>query len=171
MNVEQIKQLMVILKAEYGSKVDITEDRIGVWQVILGHCSYNEAQLAIARLLSEARPFPPSVGEINQEVIRARTGDSIDWAQLWNDVYQAGTRSLYYAEEEAKKLPPKALQAIGGVPGLKEIAKGTPEHMGVIRAQFRQRLEAINESHEVKATREGLLKTLPNVNVLIKQIG
>lgn len=171
MDVVQIKQLMMILRAEYGNKVDVTDDRICVWEVILGHASYNEAQLAIARLLSEARPFPPSVGEINQEVIRGRVSDSVDWSQLWDSVLKAGSRALYYAEDEAKKLPPRALSAIGGVAGLKEIARSTPEHISVIRGQFRQRLEAIKEYQDVKETRESLLKTLPNINVSIKQIG
>ena len=163
--------MLPALKAEYGQKVEITPDRIIVWQVVLGHSSYNEAQLAIARLLSEARPFPPSIGEINQEVLRGRITDNVDWSQLWDSVFKAGSKALYYAEEEAAKLTPRALSAIGGIAGLKEIARSTPEHISVIRGQFRQRLEAIKEYKDVKETREGLLKSLPNVNVSIKQIG
>lgn len=171
MDVEQIKQLMLILRAEYGNKVLLTEDRLKVWQVVLSHASYNEAQLAVAKLLSEARPFPPSVGEINQEVIKGRTKEMADWSELWNAVAKAGSRSLYYAEEEASKLPKAALKAIGGVEGLKEVAKSTPEHIAVIRAQFRQRLEAATESQDNQATRTNLLKALPNINVNVKQIG
>lgn len=169
MDVEQIKQLMLILRAEYGNKVVCTEDRASVWQVVLAHASYNEAQLAIAKLLSEARPFPPSIGEINQEVIRGRKTETADWSQLWDAVADAGSRSLYYAEEEAKKLPPSALKAIGGIAGLKEVANSTPDHIAVIRAQFRQRLEAATENQDNQVTRKNLLRSLPKINV--KQIG
>lgn len=171
MDVDQIKQLLLILRAEYGNKVVCTDDRVTVWQVVLGHASYNEAQLAIARLISEARPFPPSVGEINQEVIKGRTEASLDWSQLWDTVSQAGSRSLYYAEEEAKKLSPLALKAIGGIPGLKELAQSSSEHIAIIRAQFRQRLEAVTQSKEASETRVNLQKVLPKINVNVKQIG
>jgi len=171
MNVEQIKQLMLILRAEYGNKVVCTEERVNVWQVVLAHSSYNEAQLAVAKLLSEARAFPPSVGEINQEVIKGRKAEAVDWSELWNTVAKAGARSLYYAEEEAAKLSPEALKAIGGTDGLKEIAKSTPEHIAVIRAQFRQRLEVGTESQDNQATRKNLLRSLPKINVNVKEIG
>ena len=63
LDVEQIRQMMLILRAEYGGKVICTEDRVKLWGIILQHAEMHEVELAIAQLLSESRPFPPSVGE------------------------------------------------------------------------------------------------------------
>lgn len=171
MDVEHIKQLILILKAEYGNKVIATEERARVWEVVLNHASYKEGELAVAQLLSEARQFPPSVGEINQQILKNRAGEPTDWSSLWDAVYNAGQRSLYHAEEEAKKLPEAAIRAIGGTAGLKELARSSPDNIAVIRAQFRQRLEAGTSVSTFKETKANLLKVLPNLNVRVKEIG
>lgn len=171
LDVEQIRQMMLILRAEYGGKVICTEDRVKLWGVILQHAEMHEVELAIAQLLSESRPFPPSVGEINQQVINNRVKPVDNWSNLWDAVMKAGNRALYYAEEEAAKLPERALQAIGGIDGLKELAKSSSDHIAVIRGQFRQRLEAISQEQTKTATKEALIEALPNVKVHVKQIG
>lgn len=171
MNVEHIKQLMVILRAEYGNKVLCTEERVRVWGVVLSHATYQEAELAIAELLSEARQFPPSVGEINQQILKNRQGDPVDWSTLWDQVLTAGQRSAYDAEQQAERLPEAARRAIGGANGLRELAASSPDNIAVIRAQFRQRLEAGTGVATSKETKKGLLKALPNINVKIKEIG
>lgn len=142
MTEDDVRQVFRVLGAEYGSKVVVTPDRIKVWQYVLGHATVAEVQTAILNLMSRDGKFPPSVGDVNQAVLAARGGTKEDWGTLWDTVMRAASRSLYYAEEEAKKLAPEALAAIGGVPGLKELAASNPDQLGVLRAQFRQRLEA-----------------------------
>jgi hypothetical protein len=171
MDVEHIKQLIMILKAEYGNKVIATEERARVWGVVLAHATYGEAELAIAQLLSQARQFPPAVGEINQQIIKNRSGDPVDWSQLWDLVLAAGQRSTYNSDEEARKLPEAARRAIGGAAGLKELACGSSDNLAVIRAQFRQRLESGSGVATAVETKRGLLKALPNINVKVKEIG
>ena len=170
MNVEDTKQLMMILRAEYGNKVICTEERARVWGVVLGHAGYPEAELAVAQLLSEARQFPPSVGEINQQILKNRQGEPESWSTLWDRVLEAGKRSTYYAEEALETLPEAARAAIGGISGLKEVALASPDNMAVIRAQFRQRLEAGTSVASYQETKKGLLKALPNINVKVKTI-
>lgn len=171
MNVEDTKQLMVILKAEYGNKVLCTEERARVWGVVLAHADYQEAELAVAQLLSEARQFPPSVGEINQQILKNRQGDPQDWSALWDQVLAAGQRSAYDSDQQAAKLPEAARKAIGGAAGLRELALSSPDNIAVIRAQFRQRLESGTNVAEKVETKRGLLKALPKINVKIKEIG
>lgn len=165
----QVKQIFAILRAEYGTRFTVGDDRARLWQIILAHSDFQEVQLAVAQLLSEARPFPPSIGEINQTVLANRKMDRRDWSALWDQVLAAGSRSTYYAEEEAKKLPSDALRAIGGVPGLKELSKATNDDLPIIRGQFRQRYEAGQSADKQSATSEGLKAILPYVN--IKMIG
>lgn len=171
MNVEQIQQLLVILRAEYGNKVLCTDERVRVWGVVLNHATYSEAELAIAELLSEARQFPPSVGEINQQILKNRQGTQEDWSTLWDLVLTAGQRSTYDAEHQAECLPEAARRAIGGANGLRELALTSPENIAVIRAQFRQRLEARTQVDNHKETKRGILKALPNIKVKVKEIG
>ena len=171
MNVEDIKQLMRILHAEYGSKVSYSEPRARLWTTILGHATYQEAELAIAMLLSEARAFPPAIGEINQQILKNRQGTPQDWSTLWDQVLTAAQRSAYDSDNQASKLPESARRAIGGAAGLKELALTDNASVAIIRAQFRQRLEAINHYSNVEETKESLQQSLPNINVTIKTIG
>jgi hypothetical protein len=166
---EEMRKIFAILNAEFGHKVLLSEERLRIWQVILGHASYDEVMMAVVRLLGVAKQFPPTVGEVNQAVLEARRGTKADWGSLWSLVEKAGRNSSYNAAEEAAKLPAEALAAIGGVSGLKELAGSSPEHLAVIRAQFRQRLEAATNVRETLDTEANLLKSLPTVNV--KQIG
>lgn len=165
MDVEDIKQIILVLKAEYGNKVIATEDRVRVWEMVLGHATPQEAQLAVAQLLSEARQFPPSVGEINQQILKNRNGPVQDWSQLWDLVLKAGQKGIYYAEEESKRLPEAARKAIGGVSGLREVALSPQENIAVIRAQFRQRLESATKVADAVQTTDSLMKALPKINV------
>ena len=169
MTVEDIQQILSLLRAEYGTKVICTDERVKIWKLMLGHYDRNEVILAVAELIGEARQFPPTVGEVNQQVLKNKRGVQEDWGGLWTSVLNAGSRSLYHAAEEAAKLPKVALRAIGGVEGLKELAQSSADNLSTIRAQFRQRLEAVNEREEVMATKTNLLESLPNINV--KKIG
>jgi len=171
MDVDHIKQLIMILKAEYGNKVIATEERARVWSVVLSHATYAEGELAVAELLSEARQFPPSVGEINQQILRNRQGEKLDWSELWDRVMAAGQNSIYNAEEQAAKLPEAARRAIGGAVGLKEVGLASPSDLAVIRAQFRQRLESGSAASQDRETKNAILKALPNINVKVKEIG
>lgn len=171
MNVEQIKQIMSLLRLEYGDKVLCTENRAKVWHVIIGHASYDEAELAVASLLAEARPFPPSVGEVNQRILLHRKPVQQDWSSLWDLTLQAGKRSAYDSQNQIKGLPEAAQRAIGGAPGLRELAMSDVATLAILRAQFRQRLEAINQHETVEATKRSLLEVLPKINVNIKTIG
>lgn len=162
---------MIILRAEYGNKVICTEERARVWGVVLNHATYPEAELAIAELLSEARQFPPSVGEINQQILKNRKDTPEDWSTLWDQVLTAGQRGIYDAEQQAERLPEAARRAIGGANGLRELALSTSENIAVIRAQFRQRLESATQVNNVRETKRGLLKVLPNIKVKVKEIG
>jgi hypothetical protein len=171
MNVEQTKQIMRLLWCEYGDKVICTENRAKVWYTILGHANYQEAELAVASLLSEARAFPPSVGEVNQLILEHRRPASQDWSTLWDLVLQAGKRSAYDSQNQIKALPEAAQRAIGGAAGLRELALSDNATLAILRAQFRQRLEAINQHVKVEETKQSLLEILPKVNVNIKTIG
>lgn len=169
MNEEQVRRIFAVLQAEYGNKVLVTEPRLRLWQMVLHDASYNEVSAAVMRLLSESRPFPPSVGDVNQAVLTARGDTQEDWGSLWDKVMAAGQRATYYAAEEAEKLPPVALAAIGGIAGLKELAQATPDNMAVIRAQFRQRLEAkvkVAANAKTSDAVQGILD-----KIAVKQIG
>jgi hypothetical protein len=161
----------MILKAEYGNKVIATEERARVWSVVLNHATYAEGELAIAELLSEARQFPPSVGEINQQILNNRQGEKVSWSDLWDQVMRAGQNSIYNAEDQASQLPEAAKRAIGGAIGLKELGLASPSDIAIIRAQFRQRLESGTSVSQERETKKAILKALPNINVKVKEIG
>jgi len=161
----EIRRLLGVLRAEYGTKVSCSDERVTLWSIVLGHASYTETQVAIAELLSEPRAFPPSVGEINAAILANRRGGKDDWSSAWDAVLFAGKRSLYYAEEEAARLAPEALKAIGGVPGLKELAHATSDQLGVLRAQFRQRYETVEKRAESDDIKAALQTVLPSVHI------
>lgn len=165
MTESEVVQVFKVLAAEYGNKVLVTPDRVRVWQYVLGHATLAEVQAAILTLMSNSGQFPPTVGDVNQAVLTARGGAQNDWGSLWDEVMRAATRSLYYAEEEAKKLNPAALAAIGGIPGLKELAASSPDDVSVIRAQFRQRLEAKSAVVKNNASAENVQALINSVKI------
>jgi hypothetical protein len=166
---EQVRQIFKVLAAEFGNKVLFSRDRYKVWQMVLHHASYDEVQAAVIALLGENRQFPPTVGEVNQAVLTARAGFKEDWGKLWERVMIAAQRSTYYADEEAKKLPPAALAAVGGVVGLKELAACDPDKIAIVRAQFRQRLESKQVMDRGNANQENVQVLIDNL--MTKRIG
>ena len=153
MTEEEVNQIFKVLAAEYGKKVAWNKERSAIWQYVLGHATFNEVKLAVVQLLAENRPFPPTIGEVNQTVLKLRKGVQIDWGSLWDEVMRAAQRSTYYATEEAAKLNPDACAAIGGPAGLRELAACSAEMIPTIRAQFRQRLEARHVNQQFEETR------------------
>jgi hypothetical protein len=166
MNVEQTRQVLEVLRVEYGNKVMIDENRIAIWHGILSHADFSEVQRAVIKLLAKGGQFPPSVGEVNQAVLEARRDTETDAGVVWDRVLAAAQRSAYYAAEEAAKLPPTALEAIGGIAGLKELALAQSDKIAIIRAQFRQRYEVLIKKSGEDATAEALLTLLPQIKQL-----
>lgn len=143
MNKTEIYKLMAMVTAEFGNRFVVTTDKVELWIGILGHATFAECAKATAQILGSANQFPPTVGEINQKVLELRSGTvGLDWGAEWQKALRAAANSSYNAETEAAKLTPATLSAIGGIPGLKEIATLPAESLVGIRAQFRQRYEA-----------------------------
>lgn len=138
-----VYKLMAMVNAEFGDRFIVTTDKVNLWIGILGHATFPEAAKAMAHILGAANKFPPTVGELNQRILSDRSGvGASDWGAEWEKVLRAASNSAYNAESEASKLTPHTLSAIGGIPGLKEIASLGSESLVSIRAQFRQRYEA-----------------------------
>jgi len=143
MNKSEIYKLMAMVTAEFGNRFVVTTDKVELWMGILGHANFAECSKAVAQILGSARQFPPTVGEINQQVLQQRAGTTgLDWGAEWQKALRAAANSSYNAQGEAAKLSPATLSAIGGIAGLKEIAALPAESLTAIRAQFRQRYEA-----------------------------
>ena len=72
MQAGEITKLMAIIATEYPRNFEVSKERIKLWLMILGHAGLEEASRAVGVVLSEARPFPPQVGEINQAILQGR---------------------------------------------------------------------------------------------------
>lgn len=139
----EILKIMALITAEFGDRFAVTGDKVDLWLGILGHATFAEAAKAVTQILGAPNRFPPTVGEVNQKVLESRSGSTgLDWGSEWQLVLKAAANSAYNAEAEALKLKPATLAAIGGIPGLKEIATLGADSLMGIRAQFRQRFEA-----------------------------
>jgi hypothetical protein len=72
MKMEEVVKLMAVLGSEYPKHFEVTQERIKLWAMVLGHATYIEAAKALISILGEARPFPPVVGEVNQQILKER---------------------------------------------------------------------------------------------------
>jgi hypothetical protein len=145
MQKSEVVKLMAVVAAEYGDRFATSNEKADLWLNILGHATFEEAVKAITQVLGSPAKFPPTVGEINQKILEARTGtSSLDWATEWERVLKAASNSSYNAPAEAGKLASLTLSAVGGVQGLKEIAALGHGELMAIRAQFRQRFEMLS---------------------------
>lgn len=72
MSPNEIMKLMQIIKAEYRKSFEISDERLLLWSGILKPLKYKEGLDSIIALISEARPWPPQVGEIYQHALSQR---------------------------------------------------------------------------------------------------
>lgn len=74
MTLQEITKLMAILATEY-ENFQISEERIGLWNEIIGYANFQEGLRALKYFFTQALPFPPKIGEINQKILELRKED------------------------------------------------------------------------------------------------
>jgi Loader and inhibitor of phage G40P len=72
MKMEEVVKLMAVIGSEYPKHFEVNQERIKLWAMVLQHANYMEAAKALVTLLGESRPFPPVVGELNQQILKER---------------------------------------------------------------------------------------------------
>lgn len=156
MNSNECMKVLSVLQANYPSSYrGVTPEGIkamvALWSELLEDRNYSEVMAAVkALMLSDASDFAPSIGKINNKILEMReavSGSGMTAMEAWAKVRQAISRSIYYSEEEFKKLDDKSQRIIGSPSQLRAWAVGDMNATDtVVASNFMRSYNAMKEN-------------------------
>ena len=95
-----------------------------LWAHVLEDYTYQQASAGLmAYMASDSRGFPPSPGQVIDQIAKRQQSGQMTGAEAWAMVRRALRNSSYHAEEEFDRLPPEIQQAIGGASALRDMSR------------------------------------------------
>lgn len=141
----ELLKIMSYVYAEHG--VALTEERILVWWDQFKHIKFDDAKKA-ARLLASRKSYgPPKAHDFAEALVEVDElgGNRETWGEAWDKFTSIALRFGYYRMEEilpaVVRVSPLAAQAMAT--GVREYLTSEEQDVPTIRAQFRQRYEAL----------------------------
>ena len=119
MNLGETAKILYVMKATYPRyfndlTAEETKRMAEAWHMMLDEYDYNAVAASLkAYALSNASGFPPTPGQLVENISKAKT-EHEDAIAAWQRVRKALRNGNYGAEEEYEKLPPMIQKALGG---------------------------------------------------------
>lgn len=119
MDKAETAKIMAIIRAAYPGYYRDTSDSdaktaVNLWQTMLGRHPYELVEAAVYSCIATSK-WPPTVAEVNAEIIALTCQNKMTELEAWNLVAKALTNSGYEAKEEFDALP-TAIQIVLGSP-------------------------------------------------------
>lgn len=80
---DEVKLLVMGVKAVFQSRFEVTPELLDMWQAVLGAQSYADGQQAVLVFLSGDNKFPPLPGEINQIIAKRNQAEIPLGVEVW----------------------------------------------------------------------------------------
>ena len=124
-----------------------------LWARMLEDYTYQQASAGLmAYMASDSRGFPPSPGQVIDQIVKRQQSGQMTGAEAWAMVRRALRNSSYHAEEEFDRLPPEIQQAIGGASALRDMSRiDSDEVATVCQSHFLRAYSAIMARREEEA--------------------
>lgn len=120
---ETINVLMTIQAAFPNFRVPDKTVAVNTWLSLLGEYGYDDVNRALkAYIRSNKSGFPPSIGQIIDQICTLESDGSENEIAAWGIVQRALRNSAYHSEEEFDKLPPVVKRVVSSSGQLKEWA-------------------------------------------------
>lgn len=119
MNMKDTLTIMAVLQEAYpayyrGKSADEARAAATLWQSLFAEDDAREVAAAVkAFIATDAKGFPPVIGQIKARLAQLKAPDMLDEAQAWGLVSKAIRNSAYHAGEEFAKLPPVIQKVVG----------------------------------------------------------
>lgn len=141
----ELLKIMAYVYAEHG--IQLTEERIAVWWDQFRTVPVEAAGNAARILLSRKSYGPPKAHDFAQVLseVQASAEDRETWGEAWDKFTTIALRLGFYERERilpaVEKVSPLAAAAMRT--GVREFLTSSESDLPTIRAQFRQRYEAL----------------------------
>jgi hypothetical protein len=72
MTKDEMLKLMGLIAIEFGSRFEVSEERLMLWGEIIGGVDFPTAKKAVISVIGECSDFPPNVGKVREEISEIR---------------------------------------------------------------------------------------------------
>ena len=151
----EVAELMTMLQANYpdsfrGQADVVVAAKVKLWHDMFKHHPKEVVNAAaIAFMATGTKGFMPNVGQILEQIRRMDVKNDITPVEAWALVYRAIKNSIYWAEEEFKKLPEDVQRFVGRPEQLRDWAMMESEVVqSVIASNFQRSFKARQESDQ-----------------------
>jgi hypothetical protein len=154
-NKSDIATIIGIIRTAYpqyykdkNSIIDTTE----LWYEIFQGDDINAIKVAVkSYIANNTSGFPPSIGEIKNELYKLYKGDEKSDVELWNELKSALRNGIYYADEIFPNLSKELQQFLGNPASLKELAMMDIEQIDTVqKGIFLKQLPIIKQREKEK---------------------
>lgn len=126
MNSTEALKLMAVLQIAYPRFYqDITdedaEEAINLWATMFEDKPYELVKAAVKSCIATSK-WPPTIAEVNDEIIRLTKPEELTEMEAWNLVNKALKNAGYESKEEFAKLPEDIQRVLGSPATLREWA-------------------------------------------------
>lgn len=121
-----------------------TEAAVNLWYQQFQEYPYDIVEKAVQALIStKVEGYPPTIGEVKEQIRRLTTTQEIDENAAWVLVSRACRNGSYHSVEEFNKLPPEVQRAVGSPEQLKQWAGMEADTVeSVIASNFKRSFRA-----------------------------
>ncbi|MBR0416661.1 MAG: hypothetical protein IJI56_02515 [Firmicutes bacterium] len=153
MTIEETGKIMEIIRLMYPRHNDMSDEdakkTLSLWASLLQDIPYKEVSDAVkAYLMTDKTGFPPSIGEINGLICKAKTSNLPSGDEAWALVRNAIGNGLYGAKEEFDNLPAICQKVVATPVNLYDWAHLGHEGLNVVRTTFLKQYKAVIENTE-----------------------
>lgn len=180
MNKSDIATIIGILKTAYpqyykdrNSIIDTTN----LWYEMFENDDINLLKIAVKSYISNSTTgFPPTIGEIKNEIYKLSFGEEKQDIELWNELKSAIRNGIYYSAEIFPTLSKELQLYLKNPMQLKELAMSNAEEIDTVqKGIFLKQMPIIKQREKEKAMmlpeRREMLEKLANKLSTNKQIG
>ena len=114
-----------------------------LWTEMFADNDFRTVAAAVKALIAtKADSFPPSIGEVKEQITALRVPD-MDDSRAWSLVSKACSNGIYHYREEFEKLPEDVQRAVGAAEQLREWAKMDADVVeSVVASNFKKAYKA-----------------------------
>lgn len=160
MTKKDVAGLLALLQTEYPQSFgrlnsQQMQAKANLWSEMLADCDGRIVMAAVKSLLSEAREFAPTIGEVQTRAREITAAQDMTETEAWSLVSRACANGLYGYQEEYAKLPAEVQRAVGTPEQLREWAMIDSDTLQTVVASNFMR------SYKVAKKRESFMQSLP----------
>lgn len=155
MNSAETIKILAVLQAAYPNFYKNIGDKdleaiVCLWLEMFRDDTYAEVGNAVKMLIAtKANSFPPAIGEIKEQLFKARNIGQMNEGEAWSLVYKAIQCGIYNSREAFDWLPEDVQRAVGSPEVIRQWAMENTDALSVHESHFkrayRMRLETKKE--------------------------